>query len=87
MLANHIFVIYPSVMRSCAKLGCPEPAAATIGIRYGARELLVADLLPQHDPNLIDLCEGHTGRLKPPFGWRRIESRRLPAPPAPSEAV
>lgn len=68
-------------MRSCAKIGCREPAAATIGIRYEARELLVADLLPQRDPNLLDLCEGHTRRLTAPFGWNLLDARRVPADP------
>lgn len=70
-------------MRSCAKMGCREPPAATIGIRYGAREVLVADLLPEQDPNLMDLCEGHTGRMKPPFGWTLLDSRRTPAATGP----
>lgn len=65
-------------MRSCAKIGCQEPPAATIGIRYEARELLVADLLPEQDPNLMDLCEGHTGRMKPPFGWTLVDRRQVP---------
>jgi hypothetical protein len=69
-------------MRSCAKTGCREPAAATIGIRYEARELVVADLLPQHDPNLMELCEVHGRRMKPPFGWTLIDTR-LAAPSEP----
>ena len=79
MLANHTRVIYAFTMRLCAKLSCREPPAATIGIRYQARELVVADLLPEHDPNLMDLCEAHTRRMKPPFGWTLVDARRLPA--------
>jgi hypothetical protein len=79
MLANHTHVIYALGMRSCAKLGCQQPPTATIGIRYRARELVVADLLPEQDPNLMDLCEAHTGRMKPPFGWTRVDARRIPA--------
>lgn len=78
MLANHTDVIYAFGMRSCAKLGCRQPPTATIGIRYRARELVVADLLPEQDPNLMDLCEVHTGRMKPPFGWTLVEARRIP---------
>ena len=66
-------------MRACAKPGCQAPSAATIGIRYGARELVVADLLPEQDPNLMDLCESHSGRMKPPFGWTLVDVRRTPA--------
>jgi hypothetical protein len=60
-------------------MGCQEPPAATIGIRYRARELLVADLLPEQDPNLMDLCERHTGRMTPPFGWTLVDERRTAA--------
>jgi Protein of unknown function (DUF3499) len=70
-------------MRSCAKTGCRQPAAATIGIRYAARELLVADLLQQQDPNLMELCEGHTERMTPPFGWTLVDARRAPVVPGP----
>lgn len=70
-------------MRSCAKPGCREPAGATIGIRYSARELVVGDLLPQQDPNLLEVCEGHGRRMKPPFGWTLVDTRRAAAPPEP----
>jgi hypothetical protein len=62
-------------MRRCAKVGCPEAAAATIGIRYAAREVVIGDLLPQRDPNLLDLCHPHAERLTPPFGWSRLDGR------------
>ncbi len=75
MLANHIYVIYAHGMRRCAKVGCPEAAAATIGIRYAAREVVIGDLLPQHDPNLLDLCHPHAERLTAPFGWSRLDGR------------
>jgi Protein of unknown function (DUF3499) len=81
MLANDTGVIYPLVMRSCAKTGCRKPAAATIGIRYAARELVVADLIPQQDPNLMELCEDHTERMTPPFGWTLVDTRRVPVVP------
>jgi uncharacterized protein DUF3499 len=70
-------------MRSCAKMGCQEPPTATAGIRYRAREFVVGDLLPEHDPNLMDLCEGHTRRMKPPFGWTLVDARRTPAATGP----
>jgi hypothetical protein len=84
MLANHTHVTYPFIMRSCAKMGCRQPATATIGIRYAARELVVGDLLPQQDPNLMELCEGHSERMTPPFGWTRVDARRVPAATGPA---
>jgi hypothetical protein len=77
MLANHTYVIYSRSMRRCAKVGCPEAAAATIGIRYAAREVVIGDLLPQRDPNLLDLCHAHADGLTAPFGWSRLEGRDL----------
>ncbi len=77
MLANHMYVIYARNMRRCAKVGCSEVAAATIGIRYAAREVVIGDLLPQHDPNLLDLCHPHAERLTAPFGWSRLDGRGL----------
>jgi hypothetical protein len=88
MLANDICVIYSDAMRPCAKVGCREAAGATIGIRYAAREILVGDLLPQRDPNLLDLCPPHTERLTAPFGWRRVDARASPlAQEAEAQAV
>jgi hypothetical protein len=66
-------------MRECAKLGCREPAAATVGLRYADRILWIGDLLEQRDPNLIDLCVRHADTLVAPYGWDRIDERlRVP---------
>ena len=79
MIANDIAVTYPPAMRECAKLGCREPAAATVGLRYADRILWIGDLLEQRDPNLIDLCIRHADTLVAPYGWDRIDERlRVP---------
>lgn len=44
-------------------------------MRYRDREVEVYDLLPQHDPNLMELCAEHADRLVPPLGWERRDSR------------
>lgn len=48
---------------------------ATVTLRYADREVVVGDLLPERDPNLLDLCDDHVGRMTPPVGWRVIDER------------
>ena len=63
-------------MRECAKLACREEAVATVALRYRDRLLWIADLLPERDPNLIDLCLAHADGMVPPYGWELIDDRR-----------
>jgi len=59
---------------------CEETPAATVSLEYEAREVIVADLAPTRDPNLLDLCPGHVDRLTPPIGWAVKDVRtRVPA--------
>lgn len=85
MLANHITVIYAPAMRKCAKLRCQERAAATVALRYAERVVWIRDLIPRHDPNLLDLCADHADRLTPPLRWRLLDERRVAAAEAGSE--
>lgn len=67
-------------MRTCAKLRCRTPARATVTLRYEDRDVVVGDLAPTPDPNLVDLCDEHADRLTPPVGWRITDARvRVPA--------
>ena len=66
---------------------CDARANATVVLRYGSREVVVLDLLEQRDPNLLDLCDDHVGRLTPPMGWNVTDSRSVAASqPAPAGA-
>ena len=56
-------------MRTCAKMRCGEPPMATVALVYTERRVVVTDLLPERDPNLLDLCTEHVGRMTPPVGW------------------
>jgi uncharacterized protein DUF3499 len=76
-LANHTAVIYAPRMRQCAKMRCEERAEATVALRYAERVVWIRDLLPQHDPNLLDLCISHANRLTPPLRWRLLDERRV----------
>jgi hypothetical protein len=58
-----------------------------MALRYRDRLLWVADLIPERDPNLIDLCAGHADTMVAPLGWELVDDRqpielpeRLPEP-------
>ncbi len=48
---------------------------ATVALVYADREVVVTDLLPERDPNLLDLCDEHVGRMTPPVGWAVRDER------------
>lgn len=41
----------------------------TVALRYERRQVAMADLLPERDPNHLELCAVHADRLVPPIGW------------------
>ena len=74
-------------MRECGKQGCREAAAATAALRYRDRVLWIGDLVPQRDPNLLDLCVDHADRLTPPLRWRLLDERRVDEVPGAAEGA
>ncbi len=58
---------------------CGSPPSVTVSLRYAEREVLVADLLTEPDPNLLDLCEEHVARMSAPVGWT-VRDQRTGAP-------
>lgn len=42
---------------------------ATVALVYAERQVVITDLLPERDPNLLDLCAEHVERMTPPVGW------------------
>ncbi len=66
-------------MRACAKMRCGHEPIATVTLSYGERQVLVGELLPDRDPNLLDLCREHVERLTPPVGWT-VHDRRATQP-------
>lgn len=56
-------------MRACAKMRCGQEPVVTVSLSYTEREVVVADLLVDRDPNLLDLCREHVERMTPPVGW------------------
>lgn len=67
-------------MRACAKPNCGSEAAATMALRYESKRVLVVDLLEEPDRNLVDLCDTHASRLKPPLGWDIVDERSVMTP-------
>ena len=54
---------------------CNIDPAATVSLRYADREVVIADLTEDRDPNLLDLCEEHVSRMTPPVGWTVRDDR------------
>ena len=57
---------------------CGADPSATVSLRYAEREVVIGELLPQRDPNLLDLCDEHVARMTPPVGWV-VRDERLPS--------
>jgi Protein of unknown function (DUF3499). len=64
-------------MRTCAKMRCGQEPVVTVSLAYTEREVVVADLLPERDPNLLDLCRDHVDRMTPPVGWTVRDLRQV----------
>jgi hypothetical protein len=58
---------------------CGQEPVVTVALSYAAREVVVADLLSERDPNLLDLCREHAERMTPPVGWSVVDRRSRPA--------
>lgn len=56
---------------------CGAYPAATVALAYASREVVIDDLLPERDPNLLDLCGEHVERMVPPRGWTVRDLRTL----------
>jgi Protein of unknown function (DUF3499) len=54
---------------------CGEEPAATVSLQYADRLVVIGDLVPERDPNLLDLCEEHVARMTPPVGWTVRDER------------
>jgi hypothetical protein len=56
-------------------MDCRERPVATITLRYEARRVVIGELVPERDPNLLDLCARHASGMTPPVGWSVEETR------------
>lgn len=48
-----------------------------MALRYDERLIVLGNLLPDHNPNLMELCMRHADRLRPPVGWELRDDRTL----------
>jgi hypothetical protein len=48
---------------------------ATVALVYITREVVIEDLAPEHDADLLDLCAEHVDRMAPPRGWTVRDER------------
>ena len=62
-------------VRPCARPGCADGAAATLGFSYPHRRAVLDDLAEAPDPAAYDLCPAHADRTAPPRGWE-LDDRR-----------
>ena len=58
---------------------CDADPAASVSLGYADRVVVIGELTTERDPNLLDLCDEHVGRMTPPVGWT-VRDARLPAP-------
>jgi hypothetical protein len=58
---------------------CNEEPAATVSLLYTDRQVVIGELVGERDPNLLDLCEEHVGRMTPPVGWT-VRDERVSSP-------
>ncbi len=56
-------------VRSCARVGCGEPAEHTLTADYADRVMAAGPLSPERTPPALDLCVRHCEALTPPEGW------------------
>ena len=54
---------------------CGRSPTVTVSLDYADRRVVIADLLPERDPNLLDLCDEHVARMTAPVGWTVVEAR------------
>lgn len=56
-------------------MSCPDEPVATIALRDADRRILIAELRPERDPRLLDLCPRHLAAMTPPAGWLVDDAR------------
>lgn len=54
---------------------CGAAPVATVALVYITREVVIEDLAPEHDADLLDLCAEHVDRMAPPRGWTVRDER------------
>ena len=58
---------------------CNAEPSATVSLLYADRQVVIAELIAERDPNLLDLCDEHVTRMTPPVGWT-VRDERVSSP-------
>ncbi len=61
-----------NLSRKCTKLGCRQPAVATLTYAYSDRAAVLGPLATYAEPHTYDLCAEHATRLTAPRGWEVV---------------
>lgn len=73
-----------NLSRKCTKLGCRQPAVATLTYAYSDRAAVLGPLATYAEPHTYDLCSDHATRLTAPRGWDVLRLATEYAEPEPS---
>lgn len=55
--------------RVCARAGCNWPAVAVLSFDYHTQQVWMDSPPPTPEPSRYDICEVHSNRFRPPYGW------------------
>ncbi len=58
--------------RRCSRIGCSDPAVATLTYAYADSTAVVGPLATAAEPHSYDLCSVHALRLTAPKGWEVV---------------
>lgn len=61
--------------RTCSRPDCAAAATATLTFSYATKEVWLAVLAQDPDPDSYDLCDRHAARTRAPSGWRLTDRR------------
>ncbi|PZS07133.1 MAG: DUF3499 domain-containing protein [Acidimicrobiales bacterium] len=60
------------LQRRCSRVGCTQPAVATLTYVYADSTAVVGPLATFPEPHTYDLCEVHGRRMTAPRGWELV---------------
>ncbi|MGV4302061.1 DUF3499 domain-containing protein [Trueperella pyogenes] len=73
-----------SSLRQCSRLGCRQPAVATMTYGYREATAVIGPLSPVPQQGAFDLCKDHANSVTVPVGWQmvRLQTEFEEAPPS-----
>ncbi|QOQ38328.1 DUF3499 domain-containing protein [Trueperella pecoris] len=73
-----------SPIRKCSRVGCAQPAVATMTYGYREATAVIGPLSPVPQQGAFDLCKDHANHVTVPVGWQmiRLQTEFEDAPPS-----